>query len=93
MDGSSMEIKNLNPKGQPVVTKQELVDDMADLIQRMPLTDEQILKLYNAVSARLVSKHCALCGKLGLQIEGETRFLDGDMSKPKKFVCRRCKNV
>lgn len=72
-------------------SKEEIVNDMCDLIRRIPLKTDQIRALYDSVSARLISKTCHSCGKFGLEIEGSFIYPGGDLSKPKQFICRRCK--
>ena len=71
--------------------KQELLDQMIRHIKTMPLTAEDTLALYNAIVGRMVYKRCHICLKPGLEIEGAKVFPNGDLSKPKVFVCKGCK--
>lgn len=67
-----------------------LVRKTVEDIRTTNLTDAQIKQLYDAITFKMISKSCFLCCKMGLVIEGTYRHSDGDMSKPKRFICRRC---
>lgn len=61
-----------------------------DYIRRAPLKAEEMQAIYSAITNRLGHKTCSKCGKIRIAIEGELRWMDGDMSKPKQFVCSLC---
>jgi hypothetical protein len=87
-----VEIKTFTSQPEDIdVSKPDLVKRLVDIIKRAPFEATQLLQLYDAISHRLVSKVCRECGKLGLEIEGRFIYPSGDMSKPKQFICRRCK--
>lgn len=86
-----MEINLKRPDVEVQRSKDEIVNDMCDLIRRIPLKTDQIRALYDSISARLMSKTCYSCGKLDLEIEGSFTYPSGDLSKPKQFICKRCK--
>jgi inhibitor of KinA sporulation pathway (predicted exonuclease) len=72
------------------VPRDVVVNDMCDLIRRIPLEDEQIRALYDAILTRLISKVCYRCAQLKPVLYGDKIWPDGDMSKPKRFVCKEC---
>jgi hypothetical protein len=77
-------------KHVPVPIRQH-IQHVIQVVRTTYLTDEEIRGLYSAVTSRMVNKTCSSCGKLKLGIEGSYTYIDGDMSKPKRFVCKECK--
>jgi len=73
----------------PVPLRQH-IQHTIEVIRRSHLTTEEILGLYQAVTSRMVNKTCFKCGRLKLEIEGAKVWPDGDMSKPKRFMCKDC---
>ena len=90
-----MDLKDWPPRGNSPtsikIKKAEVVDQIISLIRSLPLSAEQVRGIYDAVRDRMVSKTCYKCGKLKLEIAGAQVWPDGDMSKPKRFVCGDCK--
>ena len=86
-----MKVNFVPPRPPEQVPRKQVIMDMADLIRKMPLESEDIRVLYTAITNRMTHKTCCKCGKLKLETEGELIWLDGDMSKPKRFVCGDCK--
>lgn len=72
------------------VSRRGVVNDMADLIARLPLEDAEIVHLYEAICKRMRTSICHVCQKQKPRVEGTLTWPDGDMSKPKKFVCHQC---
>src|SRR5262245_18178692 len=76
---------------QVSIEREKLCSDMADLIRRLPLSEKQDKILYDAISARYQHRNCYKCLKLKCVLGGEWVYPDGDLSKPKRFVCGECK--
>lgn len=70
---------------------QKMVAQMVEIIEQMPLTAEDVRAVYKAITGRMINKTCYFCGHLKPEVEGEMRWPDGDMSKPKRFLCKDCK--
>jgi hypothetical protein len=71
--------------------RQKLVEDIAALLDRLPMNKEQVALIYEAICRRMISKVCYKCARLRPMIDGVYIWHDGDMSKPKRFVCGECK--
>jgi hypothetical protein len=67
-----------------------LVDDLSALIRRLPMNNEQVKKLYDAITARMESKTCYKCARLKPVLGGGYTYPGNDMSKPKRFICKEC---
>lgn len=88
---TNIDFNNKPPQERPEPSKDQVVHQICDLIRRMPFTSTQLKEIYDSVSGRLISKTCYYCGKVKLQIEGDLVWVDGDMTKPKRFLCADCK--
>ena len=73
---------------RPLVRR--FVHETAEAMRRMNLSVPEIRLLYDSICSRLVHKNCQKCGRLKLEIEGRMSWTDGDMSKPKRFICKDC---
>lgn len=73
------------------VDKDKVLQDIAKLIRTSPLTSAQIQMLNEAIQSRIKYKTCCNCGKLVPEMAGSLVWLNGDMSKPKRFQCGDCK--
>src|SRR5262245_44853449 len=73
-----------------IVNRDKLCQDMADLIRRLPLNEKQGRILYDAISGRFKNITCYKCLKVKCVLSGKHVYPDGDMSKPKRFVCGDC---
>ena len=80
----------LRPEIKVTIERDRLCQDIADLIRRLPLTEQQGRVLYEAISGRYKNKTCFKCLKLRCELGGRYVFPDGDMSKPKRFICEDC---
>ena len=90
MDQDEM-IHRLLQESRPVsMPKAELVAQMIKQIRSIGLTSDEVLGLYTAITGRMKWKTCAICLKAKLEIEGKMIFLNGDLSRPKRFVCKDC---
>jgi hypothetical protein len=81
----------IDPQVAVSTSRDALIDDLSRLIHRMPMTTEQACILKEAVDSKFVSKTCARCLKVKPEIDGIKMHIDGDLSKPKRFVCKECK--
>src|SRR5262245_22321221 len=80
----------LRPDVTVSVQRGQLCKDIADLISRLPLTEEQGKVIFDAISARFKHKNCYRCLKLKCILGGKYVYPDGDMTKPKRFMCGDC---
>ena len=73
-----------------------VVKDISAIIQRIPLKQEELVDLYNAVASRFKSKTCARCGRLTVDvIEGgelNAEWASGHIYS-RKFICNACQQV
>jgi len=72
------------------IQREQLCNDIADLIRKMPLNEKQGRILYDAISGRFKNVTCFRCLKVKCTLSGKYEFPDGDMSKPKRFICGDC---
>lgn len=70
--------------------RDKLVDDLCIFIRRCPFNVAQGKALLDAITARMKHKTCCSCGRLKPELGGKLTWVDGDMSKPKRFVCGEC---
>jgi hypothetical protein len=80
-------------KQDRLVSKEQIVRDMVGMIRRETWSRSQIESLYQAVVSKLVSKTCSKCLKVKPELDGTFIYPDGDMSKPKRFLCVDCKGL
>ena len=73
------------------IARDSLVSDLAALIARLPLTEEQGKKLYEAVTGRYQHRTCFKCLKLKCVLGGSYIYPDGNLDAQKRFVCQECK--
>jgi hypothetical protein len=71
------------------VPKEVVVDDMAAIIKRMPFTDEEIKKLYDAIMYRIPSKQCVRCGESTPIVHSSVRDFMGTRSR----ICNGCEKA
>lgn len=79
-----------NPDVKISMDRQKLVEDIALLMRKLPMNTEQVKLVYEAITARMKSKSCYVCARLKPVLGGELKWVDGDMSKPKRWVCEDC---
>lgn len=72
------------------MSRRELVDQMIKHIKSIALDPEEVKALYSAITGRMIWRRCSVCLKTKLEIEGKMVFKDGDLSKPKQFICKDC---
>lgn len=92
MEAAEKVLAARNPQeGQVRVKRRTFVDRIIEAVRSAPFTAEELKELKAAVENRFVSKTCFRCGKIKVVVDGELVWPDGDMSKPKRFVCKDCK--
>lgn len=73
-----------------------VIRDLSSIIRRIPLKQEELIELYNAVASRFRSKTCARCGRLTVDvIEGgelKAEWAEGNIYS-RKFTCNACQQV
>lgn len=75
------------------VPREEMIKDLGDWLRKENFTDHELAFLYQILRDRFKQKTCYQCGQLKPVFKGELVWPDGDMSKPKRFVCADCKGV
>lgn len=71
---------------KPAIKKSQLVDDLIRLMEQTPFSDEDCVKLYQAISKRLRSVVCYICRKpLPMQ---ETKIVH-QQGGPRR-ICEKC---
>jgi len=78
------------------IPKDVVVQDIAAVIRRIPLTQDEILLLYDAVKGRVKHKMCQRCGVLtAVGIEGKA--LKEDWAQGNifytRFICNSCTTI
>lgn len=74
-----------------MISKETFAEKAAELIRGNSWSEVEIRMLYEAIISKMRSKMCFKCAKLKPEMGGALTFPDGDMSKPKRFVCGDCK--
>lgn len=85
-----MKIETFNPAKTRDYKPDDIVRMICDAIRQTNLSDEQVKTIHIAAEQRLRAVTCFVCGKLKPQMLGTYQFIDGDLSKPKRFVCKQC---
>jgi hypothetical protein len=80
----------LRPDREVNVSRDKLCEDIAALIARLPLNEKQGRVLYNAISGRFKNLTCYKCLKVKSVLSGSYVYPNGDMTKPKRFICGDC---
>ena len=78
------------PKDPKQAQRSQFVSDLAKMLASEPWTQEEVEKLYRAISNRVVHKTCNVCGKLKPQMDGMMYFPDGNVNQSRRFMCREC---
>lgn len=78
------------------VPKDIVVKDIAAVIRRIPLTQDEILLLYDAIKGRVAHKMCQRCGVLtAVGIEGKQ--LKADWAEKNvfynRYICNACTTI
>lgn len=81
----------LRPDVEVSVERDKLCEDMAALIARIPLNEKQGRILYDAIVGRFQNKTCYKCLRVKCVLGGSFIHPDGDLAKPKRFICGECK--
>lgn len=72
------------PRGQFIL-------DLMGILRTYNFTDDEIEQLYKTLRNRVRVTTCYKCVTLKPRLDGEMVWPDGDMSKPKRFICSECK--
>ena len=75
------------------VPREKMIQELGDWLRRENFDEQELNFLYQVLRNRFRQKNCYLCGKLKETFKGVLEWPDGDMSKPKKFVCADCKGI
>jgi hypothetical protein len=91
-EGPASAYSHLGKKEVDQIPQAQIIDDFIELLQAMPLTDEQVERLYKTICGRARHRVCARCKKLRITIDGNWEIHPSlDITKPKTFICKECK--
>lgn len=72
------------------VRKEVVIEDMAEIIRRLPLTDAEVKTLYDAIMYRIPVRTCIRCGKLTPEVHSVVREY---MGRHGSRICNGCNQV
>jgi hypothetical protein len=67
------------------------VKQLKAILPSVPMTTQDMVELRQILANRMINKTCFKCAKVKPEADGIMTYPDGDMSRPKRFVCGDCK--
>lgn len=88
------EAQRLEKRAKPIASddkKEQFVKDFCNWFPRQSFSDDQAERIYRVVANKVRQATCGQCLRLKPRSGGVLSHPNGDLSKPKVFVCEDCK--